>query len=440
MKLNIETWLESAKIPPQAEYLLNDAIICYKAKAFTAGMLMSYLGFLNILKNRILTANKPSLYPQGLWDKLLRDIQLEDKWEASVFDAAVQHEKIDQATKARTQDPVFVVNDSIRVQIRYWKDRRNDCAHNKDNEITNAHVEAFWSFLISNLPKITVEGGKAALLNKLTIFYDPNQTPAHALLNPLVQQIASSVERVDLPGFWIDAFQIIDNAGDWFNYHSSRFIHEIFGLNDIYLSESLIAWLKGHGPLLLSYIDEHPEIIQRLSYEAHEIRALWKTKIPARQKPLKIYASMLRNNLIPADQLNEANEIFASLKVYTDDFADHSILAANGFGTALHDVLFVKSNPANYLYWKFLNTHYLTIRQYIEFYPLADDVVEIISKEFMSSLPYYSFFLLAELERLFSAKSTKKDEFITVATAKGIALPDLVQVFKPNPAVTTTTP
>ena len=54
MKLNIETWLETAKLPAESRHLFDDAIKCYKAEAFTAGMLMSYLGFLIILKNRIM--------------------------------------------------------------------------------------------------------------------------------------------------------------------------------------------------------------------------------------------------------------------------------------------------------------------------------------------------------------------------------------------------
>src|SRR3954471_9209694 len=129
MKLRIENWIDNSNFSEDVNVLFTDAVTCYKAGANRASLLFSYLAFLTILKERIIGATKPNLYPQGEWDIIILKLQNEDLWEAIVFDATQQQEKIDQATKQRTKDPIFNLNDNLRLQIKYWKDRRNDCAH-----------------------------------------------------------------------------------------------------------------------------------------------------------------------------------------------------------------------------------------------------------------------------------------------------------------------
>ena len=65
-------------------------------------------------------------------------------WDSSAFDA----------TQQQKPAPIFVVPDDLRRQVEFWKDRRNDCAHSKDNKITPAYVEALHAFIESNLNNI----------------------------------------------------------------------------------------------------------------------------------------------------------------------------------------------------------------------------------------------------------------------------------------------
>jgi hypothetical protein len=211
MKLKFEEWLESQKFSDSVHGLFKESIICYKSGAYKASVLFSYLGFLTILKERILNANKPALFPQGEWDYLIIRLQNEDSWESNVYDATQQKEKIDNS-KTKTKDAIFSINESLRLQITYWKDRRNDCAHNKNNKISNSHVETFWSFLESNLSKITIEGGINSLLNKLRKHYDSTITPANKDVTPLIIEIESSINYIDLKVFWEQAFEIVDES------------------------------------------------------------------------------------------------------------------------------------------------------------------------------------------------------------------------------------
>jgi hypothetical protein len=99
-----------------------------------------------------------------------------------------------------------------------------------DNEITYAHVESFYSFLVSNLPKVTLEGGKDALLNKIQRHYDTMYTPANTDVSPLVREITYAVSKVELPDFFKEAFSRID---DIFDYSKEiKFSLEVLKLND----------------------------------------------------------------------------------------------------------------------------------------------------------------------------------------------------------------
>jgi predicted metal-dependent RNase len=94
--------------------------------------MFSYLAFLTFLKETIIKSNKPASINQSRWDSILNDLQNDDKWEKRVFE---------ELTNSST--PIFNIKEDIRQQIKYWKDRRNDCAHFKDNEIDAHHVESF---------------------------------------------------------------------------------------------------------------------------------------------------------------------------------------------------------------------------------------------------------------------------------------------------------
>jgi hypothetical protein len=110
-----------------------------------------------------------------------------------------------------SSSPIFNINDDIRQQIKYWKDRRNDCAHFKTNDIEAHHTESFWSFVKSNLAKISIEGGKESLLNKFEKHFDTTFTPPDADFSPLVKEIDESVEINELSNLWSELINKIDH-------------------------------------------------------------------------------------------------------------------------------------------------------------------------------------------------------------------------------------
>lgn len=159
MKTNFEIWLEDNIYYSNVLSLLNEAVICYKVSANKAALLLSYMAFTDIIRRRLLEAKKPDKIIEGEWIQKRKLLLDDDAAEKEVFDIL-----------NRADDKYFKLNDSIRVQIRYWKDRRNDCAHLKSNPIDSVHVESFWLFLMNNINKFTVIDSGKDLLNKINLY------------------------------------------------------------------------------------------------------------------------------------------------------------------------------------------------------------------------------------------------------------------------------
>lgn len=65
MVLPIEKWISEQRFPEEATVLIKEGIICYKAGAYRAGLLFSYLGFEKVIKNRLLDAKRPDNVIEG---------------------------------------------------------------------------------------------------------------------------------------------------------------------------------------------------------------------------------------------------------------------------------------------------------------------------------------------------------------------------------------
>lgn len=307
------------------------------------------------------------------------------------------------------------------TQIKFWKDRRNDCVHHKDNAISGAHVEALWSFMEYNLQKITIEGGKATLVNKFIRHYDSTYTPADTDVTPLLKQIKGSVEKLEMPDFWEKIFSIMANLFDY--TQEAGVIKTIIGFNDAVLQESLFAFLKLHSGLLDGIIEEFPELLGYLEYDHEEIRNFWKTRLSSmRHKSMAVFAFMLRNDLIPKPEVNDAMKHMVKYLIYNDNVNDHYTLTVNGYGEILYNRLFVENTTGQFKYWEFMNSNYSLYVKYIKLYPLKDEVVGILCEELAKTV-WNPKFLQQALNELFKEDLNKKTEFVTKATALGFELP-----------------
>ena len=201
MKLSIETWLESQELDQEADSCFSESFICFKVGAYKAALLFAYLGFFGVLRTRILAAQPPTGFTAAHWTSIQNKVRNAETWDKSIF----------EATQQVNPGQVFIVSPDLRGQVTYWKDRRNDCAHSKQNKIVAAHVEAFFAFVESNLSKFAVNGSRPAITARIFNHYNPSLTPPNQQIAPLIQEITHAVPIAELGDFTNDLATAFDN-------------------------------------------------------------------------------------------------------------------------------------------------------------------------------------------------------------------------------------
>ncbi|WP_373552335.1 hypothetical protein, partial [Haliscomenobacter sp.] len=340
MKLPFEEWVSQKHFSQNIVKLFSEAIISYKHSAYMASLLFSYLAFLTILKELIIKSTKAASIPQGRWDILIKKLQNDDTWEKCVFEELINN-----------SSPIFNISDDIRQQVKYWKDRRNDCAHFKANDIQAHHTESFWSFIRSNLFKITLEGGKASLINKFRTHFDPTFTPPTADVNTLILEIEESVDFLDLTDFWDELINTISPYALAFSYYDQnigKILNSVFELCANPIKENLAKFLKNnrYDLVLISF---HPDKVNFMNYSQGEVRAIWRSRMSS-DAASTLLAALLRNSLIPKDEISEANKYVINLITghRPNDEITHLALAGNGFGDALFSIAIQEKRLENF--------------------------------------------------------------------------------------------
>lgn len=411
MKLSIESWLDEKGYNTEVKKLFHESIICYKNSAYRASLLFSYLGFLTIIKETIIKSPKPASIPEGRWESLIKDIKKDDKWESTLFDAM-----------QNASSPIFNMNDDLRIQIKYWKDRRNDCAHFKRNEIESHHIESFWSFLKSNVSKITIEGGMDSLLNKFVIHFDDTYTPPNENFDYLIKEIPESIEINQRENFLLGIKQSLD--GRRFAHVDSdayKVYNRILEIGDILTKEEVVTYLKKEKKDV-AFLNNFPKKVELMSYNSSQIRSLWKNRIfqGAFINPYSIYTSLLKFNLIPLDEIQEANsELFNQTESHKIPLEkDIETLKANNFFEHVIQTAIYDKELKDYLW---VNDKCKIITLSIENTNLNEQIVKQLCT--MVRRTYYSYFLEEKIVHLLKSNNEFRRQFKEIATTHSIDLP-----------------
>lgn len=414
MLLHIEKWIAEIPLPKESVVAFQEAAIAYKAGANRAALLFSYLAWGLTLRDRILKApGAPTGVTQEHWEAILRRLRDDDRWDAQVFDC----------TQMQSPAPLFTVSDDLRVQVRYWRDRRNDCAHFKLNEIDAPHVEAFWAFIRSNLGRFVPRGSEAELTDALLRYFDANVTAPGTDLIPLVKRIPGSMTRDRFKPFILNAREALTTSwgtvtlprSDEFNFFLATCLSE-GGL----LGEAALEVLLEDRAALVGTLRIWPQTAGYMSGHPEHIRELWRKDLFKKgHTDLRIYASLLRNSLIPPEQLEEANDrAVKGISGDVPDSGDVAVLDAAGFFAAFRALAF-EQRYVNQFAWGNANAPMVT--WYLEHFPLDETVARAICESF--GAPPYPFAAETALRELFSGNSRKYAELCTMAQQIGCAVP-----------------
>jgi hypothetical protein len=414
MRLPIETWVAETPLPDESLVAFNESVVAYKAGANRAALLFSCVAWGLALRERLLnTPDPPNGMPVGQWQKLLQDLRNEDRWDAQVFDC----------TQMKTPVTLFHVSDDIRTQVRYWKDRRNDCAHFKLNEINPAHVESFWAFVRSNLGRFVPLGSEADLIAAILRHFDTNVTPPNTDLSPLVARIPQSMGPERFKPFLVDAKNALSTKVGTFLLARSTEYHVLLATclsAGDRLGKAALELMLEDRSALVGILRMWPEAAGYLSDFPDHVRQLWRKDLFGKgHTDLAVYAALLRNSMIPEDQILEANQyVAASIQGDIPLEADVDRLNQSGFFSALKALAF-EQNRIDQFGWG--NANAPIIAWYVLRFPLDEEVVTAICA-CLGTAPY-PFAVESALKELLTSNPTKLAEFEAIATRLGKPIP-----------------
>ncbi|MFA8300732.1 MAG: hypothetical protein ACEPOV_11255 [Hyphomicrobiales bacterium] len=370
MNISFENWLNTQVLSSQQTQAFKEAFLCYRIKAYRASLLFSWIGFMMILKDRVLKAKMPDSYKnrESKWNDMLNKLHDDEKWEKATIESVM--------SKAET-NKVFNISELLRNDVDYWKNRRNDCAHFKDTEIDFFHVNSFWSFLQSNLKKITVLGGEKDLIKKIKNHFDPVLTNPNSDILPLIEEVFYAVVNKHVADFWRDLFKELSNdcvdEKEIYNIIDLAFTH----LQPIYY-ESLIELLKRAGKtdseaLFHDYLSDvgflciYPQYIGDFSYDEIEIREIWKRRLyDYSLNYYGLYYMLLEKKMIADSEIEESYDMIieeSKGEITKSDFLIR-LFENNEFMKRLEDVMINWLNDGAY---NQTNVHSGIIIRYLEF-------------------------------------------------------------------------
>ncbi|WP_257145606.1 hypothetical protein [Bacillus cereus] len=258
MKLEIERFISEIEFPEAAMSLIEEGILCYKVGAYRSAYIMSYLFFLNVVKYRALESSyAPNGIGDGEWKVKKDQISNEESWETNVFTL------ITMLDSEKKLSRYFKVNKSRISQMEYWRMLRNDCAHSKDNQIAAAHVESFWLFVQSILPKLVINGSKDFLLRELDEYFENVYFNNPDKVQEIVRSIPHLAENNNLPELFVEIhtnfsekrnYQVTDPTGKAY-----AFWKEINSSHNLQIDESFNKFLTYSNEIFEKFMLLFPE-------------------------------------------------------------------------------------------------------------------------------------------------------------------------------------
>lgn len=115
MNIKFETWINEQDFSDNAKALFEESIKCFRVSAYRGAYLLSYVGFLVVIKERLLVSAKPQGIRNEQWENdVLKKIRNDDRWEEETYNIL---NKRDQGSKSK----YFLVNNHLLNDIELLK-------------------------------------------------------------------------------------------------------------------------------------------------------------------------------------------------------------------------------------------------------------------------------------------------------------------------------
>lgn len=383
--------------------ILNDAIRCYRHGIARPALMLSYIAFIQAVRNNLLNSEMPSGFKKARWNACMNNLRSEGNWDSEVVDC------IKKRANGVSDPAFFELNDTLRNDVCYWRSRRNDCAHYKDSEITLSHVSAFWVFIMDNYNKFTPIGSLQQSINDYNRHFDISRTPRGASTYKIFKRLCLVTKTKE------DLEHFLKETDVRMNFESQcDLLHNL--LVDGLHKEIVICFLKQEKKRLNAYLRTKPKDVSLvLGNDATTTRRFWYEDFLLFANYKNVYVEMLRARMIPDNEIKESLELLLKHEYergafYVDDDAIN-VLMDNGLYDIFIEEYLSKSFVCSYPGQKCRKTDfYISL---IAYGGITDKLILTLSDTVKGTFPYSLKDRL--IDDIFSTEENKNKYLQTIA-------------------------
>ena len=324
--------------------ILNDAIRCYRHDIARPALMLSYIAFIQAIRNNLLNSEMPDGFKDKRWQSAMDNLRSDSKWDETVIDCIKMRDKGDD-------DPAFFqIADTLRDDVCYWRNRRNDCAHYKDSEITLSHVSAFWVFMMDNYNKFTPIGSLQQSINEYNRHFDISLTPRGTSTERIFKRLSHVIKTQEDLELFLNA-----TSSNMDFKPQCDLVHDL--LIDGYHKELAITFLKGEMKRLKAYLYARPKDVSLiLGNDPTMTRKIWYDDLRLSCRCMNVYVEMLRAKMLTDAEIKESLELYLTHEyeqghLFITDENDFNVLIDNGIYDIFIDEYLTKSfvchNPSD---------------------------------------------------------------------------------------------
>lgn len=355
--------------------ILNDAIRCYRNGIARPALMLSYIAFIQAVRDNLLKSDMPKGFNEPRWKACMSKLRQENAWDEQVI----------SCIKCRDNPPYFELTDSLRDDVCYWRNRRNDCAHYKDSEITLSHVAAFWVFIMDNYNKFTPIGSLMQSVNDYKRHYNVSITPKGTSTEVIFKRLCLAIKTED------DLLLFLKETDSCMEYEEqAQLLHDL--LMDERHKAKVISLLTDKLKRVKMYLAlKAADVSVILGNNPEMTRKFWYEDFMLFASSANVYVEMLRAKMIPQGEIKESLNMFLKHEYkrnafYLDNPEDFNVLKENG----LYDIFieeylsedFVCNNPGEKCH---KTDFYISL---IKRGGISDKLIKVLSESIKGTFPY----------------------------------------------------
>ena len=355
--------------------ILNDAIRCYRNGIARPALMLSYIAFIQAVRDNLLKSDMPKGFNEPRWKACMSKLRQENAWDEQVI----------SCIKCRDKPSYFELTDSLRDDVCYWRNRRNDCAHYKDSEITLSHVAAFWVFIMDNYNKFTPIGSLMQSVNDYKRHYNVSITPKGTSTEVIFKRLCLAIKTED------DLLLFLKETDSCMEYEEqAQLLHDL--LMDERHKSKVISLLTVKLKRVKMYLALKPaDVSVVLGNNPEMTRKFWYEDFMLFASCANVYVEMLRAKMIPQGEIKESLDMFLKHEYKRSAFRvdsqeDFNVLKENGiYDIFIEEYLskeFVCDNPREKCY---KTDFYISL---IQRGGINDKLIKALSESIKGTFPY----------------------------------------------------